>query len=153
VVVLMSGGGTEIIGIKLVKTSATQAQFFSGGGGGQFVASKSSKDFTDQGRAQTVRQLAIVFFIVAKMCQFEPNDQRAAPALRAFRRPPLRSGLLQARRAGGVRLCSHTCPALNAHCSPLLATQQKKGQNDLPTSGRALLRADGAATDAQIKPG
>jgi hypothetical protein len=70
-----------------------------------------------------VRKLAIMFFIAARMFQSRSNDQCAAPALRAFRRPPLRSGLLQARRAGGVRLCSHTCPGLNAHCSPLLATR------------------------------
>jgi hypothetical protein len=31
--------------------------------------------------AQTVRELAIVFFIAAKMCQSEPNDQRVTPAL------------------------------------------------------------------------
>jgi hypothetical protein len=64
-----------------------------------------------------------MFFIVAKMRQWKPNNQQALPALGAFRRPPLRSGLLQAPRAGSVRLCSHTCPGLNAHCSPLLAPQ------------------------------
>src|SRR5271155_593704 len=120
----MLGGGPQVIGIKLVEPSAAQVQLLSGGRGRQFIAPKSSKDFTDQGCAQTVRELAIVFFIVAKMREWQPNNESAIPALRAFRRPPLRSGLLQARRAGRVRLCSHTCPGLNAHCSPLLATQQ-----------------------------
>ena len=109
VVLLMSGSGPQVIGIKLVETSAAQAQLFGGGGGGQFMAPKSGKDLTDQRRAQTVRELTIVFFIAAKMGQRPPNNQRVLPALRAFRRPPLRSGLLQARRAGSVRLCSHTC--------------------------------------------
>ena len=125
-VLLIFGSGPQVIGIKLVEPSAAQVQFLSGGSGGQLITAKSSEDFTDQRCAQTVRELAIVFFIAAKMCQSESNDQRVTPALRAFRRPPLRSGLLQARRAGGVRLCSHTCPGLNAHCSPLLATQQSK---------------------------
>src|SRR5271163_132438 len=120
----MLGGGPQVIGIKLVEPSAAQVQLLSGGRGRQFIAPKSSKDFTDQGCAQTVRELAIVFFIVAKMREWQPNNESAIPALRAFRRPPLRSGLLQARRAGRVRLCSHTCRGLNAHCSPLLATQQ-----------------------------
>src|SRR5271155_5568077 len=124
----MLGGGPQVIGIKLVEPSAAQVQLLSGGRGRQFIAPKSSKDFTDQGCAQTVRELAIVFFIVAKMREWQPNNESAIPALRAFRRPPLRSGLLQARGAGRVRLCSHTCPGLNAHCSPLLATQHPPGQ-------------------------
>jgi hypothetical protein len=123
-VVLIFGSGPQVIGIKLVEPGAAQVQLLSGGRGGQLITTKSGKDFPDQRCAQTVRELAIMFFIVEKMCQSGSNDQRATPALRAFRRPPLRSGLLQARRAGGVRLCSHTCPGLNAHCSPLLATQQ-----------------------------
>jgi len=130
----MLGGGPQVIGIKLVEPSAAQVQLLSGGRGRQFIAPKSSKDFTDQGCAQTVRELAIVFFIVAKMREWQPNNESAIPALRAFRRPPLRSGLLQARRAGRVRLCSHTCPGLNAHCSPLLATQHSEIQKWPDTS-------------------
>src|SRR6185312_17129301 len=103
----MFGGSPQIIGVKLVEARAPQVQLLSGVSGGQFITTKSGKDFTDQRSAQTVRELAIVFFITAKMCQSEANDQPPAPALRAFRRPPLRSGLLQARRAG--------------ECSPLLA--------------------------------
>lgn len=123
-VMLMPGSGTEVIGIELVETGATQPEFFGGDRGGQFAAPKGGQDLTDQRCAQPVRKLTIMFFIAAKMRERQPNNQRALPALRAFRRPPLRSGLLQARRAGSVRLCSHTCPGLNAHCSPLLATQQ-----------------------------
>ena len=125
-VLLIPGSGTKVIGIELVETGATQSEFFCGDRAEQFAAPKGGQDFTDQRIAQSVRELTIMFFIAAKMGQRQPNDQRAVPALRAFRRPPLRSGLLQARRAGSVRLCSHTCPGLNAHCSPLLATQQAK---------------------------
>ena len=126
---LIFGDGTQVIAIELVEPGAAQVQLLSGGSGGQFIAPKSRKDFTDQRRAQTVWKLAVMFFIAARMFKSQSNYQHATPALRAFRRPPLRSGLLQARRAGGVRLCSHTCPGLNAHCSPLLATQQDKSSN------------------------
>jgi len=105
---LMSGGITEVAGIKFVETGATQSELFCGGGGGEFAAPKGGQDFTDQWCTQTVWKLTIMFFIAAKMRDGQPNGQQAIPALRAFRRPPLRSGLLQARRAGGVRLCSHT---------------------------------------------
>ena len=118
------GGGTEVVGVKFVKSGASQVEFIGGGGGRQFATAKSGENFTNQRCAQTVRQLTIMFFIAAKMRDGPANSQSAIPALRAFRRPPLRSGLLQARRAGSVRLCSHTCPGLLAHCSPLLATQQ-----------------------------
>ena len=99
-VLLIFSSSPQVIGIKLVEPSPAQVQLLSGSGGGQLITAESSEDFADQRGAQTVRELAIVFFITAKMSQSEPNDQRAAPALRAFRRPPLRSGLLQARRAG-----------------------------------------------------
>ena len=96
----MFGGGPQVIGIKLVEPGAAQVQLLSGRSSGQFITTKSGKDFTDQRRAQTVRELAIMLFITERMRQSEPNGQRATPALRAFRQPPLRSGLLQARRAG-----------------------------------------------------
>jgi hypothetical protein len=73
---------------------------------GQFALPKGGEDITDQRRAQTVWKLTIMFFIAAKMRDGQPNSRRTIPALRAFRRPPLRSGLLYARRAGSVRICS-----------------------------------------------
>ena len=47
VVVLMSGGGPQVIGVKFVEPSATQVQLLSGDDGRKFVAPKSSEDFTD----------------------------------------------------------------------------------------------------------
>ncbi len=56
--------------------------------------------------AETMGKLAIMFFIAPSLVEPCGQDERRGPALRAFRRPPLPSGLLQARRAGHVRFCS-----------------------------------------------
>ena len=91
---LVFGSSPQIISIKLVEPSAPQVQLFSGGSGGQFIASKSSQDFTNQRRAQTVRKLAIMFFIATKMGQSKSNDQRGGssfaglPSASATLRPP-----------------------------------------------------------------
>jgi hypothetical protein len=91
---LVFGISPQIIGIKLVEPSAAQVQLFSGGSGGQFITAKSSKDFTNQRRAQTVRKLAIMFFIATKMGQSKSNDQREGssfadlPSASATFRPP-----------------------------------------------------------------
>lgn len=69
-VLLIFGSGSQVIGIQLVKPSATQVQLLSGSGSGQFITTKSGKDFKNQRRAQTVRKLAIVFFIAAKDVPF-----------------------------------------------------------------------------------
>src|SRR6185369_10400865 len=122
-VLAMASGGPEKIAVEFVEASATQAQFCCSHVGGDFIATEGGKDFADQRCTEAVEELTIMFFIAARMAKWRGLDQRDAPTLRAFRRPPLRSGLLQARRAGGVRLCPHTCPGLNAHCSPLLATR------------------------------
>ena len=53
-------------------------------------------------------ELTIMFFKAARMRPRRGLGERGLPARRAFRRPPLRSGLLQARRGGSVHLCSHT---------------------------------------------
>jgi len=124
-VLVVMRGGTEIIGIQFVEASATQAEFIRGGAGRDLVAAESSQDFADQGRAEAVGKLAVMLFIARRMDERREPDERGTLALRAFRRPPLRSGLLQARRAKSVRLCSHTCPGLLAHCSPLLATRHE----------------------------
>jgi len=69
-------------------------------------------------------QLPIMFFIPGRVAQKSLASDPVPPDLRAFRRLSLRSSLLQARRSGSVRLCSHTRPGLLAHCSPLLAARQ-----------------------------
>lgn len=85
----MFGGSPQIIGVKLVEARAPQVQLLSGVNGGQFITAKSGKDFTDQRSAQTVRELAIVFFITAKMCQSEANDQPPPPGPQGWRCSPL----------------------------------------------------------------
>lgn len=85
-------------------------------------------------------KLAIVFFIAARLALAGATGEPGALALRAFPRPTLRSGLLQARRANGVRLCSHTCPGLNAHCSPLFATRQMSATESLTQICKTLRR-------------
>ena len=64
---LMSGSGTQVIGIKFVEAGSAQSELFGGQGSGQFAASKSGENFTNQRCAQAVGQLAIMFFIAAKM--------------------------------------------------------------------------------------
>ena len=121
---LRARSGAEIIGVEFVEAGAAEAEFFGGDGSGDFVAAESGEEFADQGSAETVGELTIMFFKAARMGVGRVVGERGGPPLRAFRRPPLRSGLLQARRGGSVRLCSHACPGLLAHCSPLLATRQ-----------------------------
>ncbi len=72
---LMSGSGTQVMGIKFVEAGSTQSEFFCGGRGGQFAAPKGGENFTNQRCAQAVGKLAIMFFIVAKMCQGQPNSE------------------------------------------------------------------------------
>jgi len=122
--VVVAGDSAKISGIKFVKTGAAQFECLSSGSGRNFATAEGGHDFTDQRSTQTVKELAIMFFIARKMAESRALDQCGAMALRAFRRPPLRYGLLQVRRANSVHLCSHTCPGLNAHCPGLLATQQ-----------------------------
>lgn len=119
-------GSAKVVGVEFVETRSPEAETGCGHMGQDFVVAECAQDFADQRSAETARELAIVLFMTARMTKQEGNNQCGAPALRAFRRPSLRSGLLQARRAGGVRLCSRTCPGLLAHCSPLLAPRQKR---------------------------
>src|SRR5208337_3671121 len=121
---LAAGCGMEIVRIEFIKASASQTEFFGGHRGGEFLSPEGRKHLADQRSAETMGKLAIMFFIDRRMAQARQFAEQIPPALRAFRRLSLRSSLLQARRAGGVRLCSHTCPGLFAHCSPLLAARQ-----------------------------
>jgi len=109
-VLLMSGSSTQVIGIKFVEAGSTYSEFFGGNSAGQFAVPKGGENFTNQRCAQPVRKLAIMFFIAANICEWQPNNEPPIPALRAFCRPSLRSGLPQARRAG-------KCPPLLAHLS------------------------------------
>jgi len=87
-------------------------------------------------------QLPIMFFIPGRVAQKSLASDPVPPALRAFRRLSLRSSLLQARRAGSVRLCSHTRPGLLAHCSPLLAARHFKcmhPQGGLPGAAQPII--------------
>ena len=118
---LVAGGGPQIVGIDLIEPGAAQAKFFSGDRGGDFLPAKSGEHLTDQRGADPMRQLTIMFFIQGTMAQTRRFRDPIPPALRAFRRLPLRSSLLQARRAGVfalartlVRVCSHTVRL----CSP-----------------------------------
>ena len=122
-VFVVAGNGAQIVAVEFVEASATEAEFICGRDGRDFVAPEGGENFADQRSAETVGELKIIFFMVARMTVPSGLGECRAPALRAFRRPPLRSGLLQARRAGSVRLCAHACPGLLAHCSPLLATR------------------------------
>jgi hypothetical protein len=162
---LRAGNGAEIVGVEFVEAGAAEAELLRGGGGGEFASPEGREDFADQGSAEAVRELAIMFFMSASLAEPPAANQRGLPALRAFRRPPLRSGLLQTRRAGSVRLCSHTCPGLLAHCSPLLATQQsnrrgitarRSKSHQIATASRLVLMLtqismDGPACDAPLK--
>ena len=102
------GGGVEVVAVQLIESGAAQAEFFGGRSGGDLVAAKGGEDFTDQRSSEAMDKLAIVFFIAASMAEWSRFGERGALALRAFRRPSLRSGLLQARRARSVHVCSHT---------------------------------------------
>ena len=64
-----SGGGVQVVGVEFVESGASQVEFLCGGGSRQFATAKSSENFTDQRRAQTVRKLTVMFFIAAKMHQ------------------------------------------------------------------------------------
>ena len=105
---LVVGEGAEIVAADLVEAGAAAAGLLGGGGGGDLVAAEGGEDFTDQWGSEAVGELAVVFFMAARMAEWSGPGERGAPALRACRRPALRSGLRQARRAGSVHLCSHS---------------------------------------------
>lgn len=102
------GDGAKVIGVEQIEAGAAQFEGLRGSAGRGLAIAEGSQDFADQRRAEAMGELAIMFFIAPRMRESREKDERGALALRAFRRPPLRSGLLQARRANGVHLCSHT---------------------------------------------
>lgn len=73
----------EIVAVKFVEAGATQAEFIRRGGSGEFLPPESGEDFTDQRSTQTARELAIMFFIAARMTEPAQTDERRVPALRA----------------------------------------------------------------------
>ena len=102
----VTGDGAQVVTVEFVEARAAAAEFGGGADGGDFVAAEGGEDFADQGRPEAMGELTIMFFIAARMVGKRGLGEWRASALRAFRRPPLRSGLLQARRAESVRLCS-----------------------------------------------
>ena len=106
---LRAGGSAEIIAVEFVEAGVTQAESIGGGGRGAFLAAEGGEEFRgleahgDDGRSGEN------LFHGREDAGVAAKNQTAVPVLRAFPRPALRSGLLQARRTGGVRLCSQSC--------------------------------------------
>ena len=104
-------GGAEVIGVEFVEAGAAEAEFFGGNGGGDFVAAESGEEFADQGSAETMSELTIMFFKAARM-----RVRRAV----GERGPPAPAGLPSA--------CATLRPPpgpQGRECSPLLATRQE----------------------------
>ena len=87
-----------------------------GAGGGDFVPAEGDEEFVDQGSTEAMGELATLFFMVARMRVRRGVGERGLPSRRAFRRPPLRSRLLQARRDGSVRLGSQRDTLFPGRC-------------------------------------
>lgn len=56
-----AGGGAEIIGIEFVEAGAAQTELFGGAGGGNFVAAEGGEQFADQGGAEAMGELPVMF--------------------------------------------------------------------------------------------
>lgn len=84
------GDAPEIVAVEFVEAGAAQAELVRGGESGDFVAAEGGEDFADQRSTQTVRELAIMFFIAARMPLPEVLDQRGP----SYETPgaPIRSG-------------------------------------------------------------
>jgi len=67
----MPGDGAQIIGIELVEAGAAQAEPVGGRAGGDVVAAEGGQDFADQRGSETMGELAIMFFIAARMPRAE----------------------------------------------------------------------------------
>ena len=80
---LRARDGAEIIGVEFVEAGAAEAEFFGGDGGGDFVAPEGGEEFADQGCAETMGELTIIFFMVARMRERAGVGERSVPALRA----------------------------------------------------------------------
>lgn len=68
-VLVVAGGGAQIVAVEFVEAGAAQAELLGGGDGGDFVAAESGEDFADQGSPETVGELAIMFFIAERMAR------------------------------------------------------------------------------------
>ena len=82
-VLVVAGHGAQIVAIELVEASAAQAELRGGIRGGDFGAAKGGEHFADQRSAEAVRELAIMFFIAARMAARGWFGERHVPALRA----------------------------------------------------------------------
>lgn len=98
------GTGAQEGSIELVEAGATDSETLGGKGGGEVSFAEGGQDLADQWRAETVGELAVVLFTARRLTGWGYRVDARTTALRAFPRPPLRYGLLQARRAVDVRL-------------------------------------------------
>ena len=98
------GTGAQEGRIELVEAGTTDSETLGGKGGGEVSFAEGGQDLADQWRAETVGELAVVLFTARRLTGWGYRVDARTTALRAFRRPPLRYGLLQARRAVDVRL-------------------------------------------------
>lgn len=100
----VGGASAQEVGVELVEAGAADAEALSGKGGREAALAEGGEYLADQGSAEAASKLAIMLFTAERL--IVPGDEVDGRALaqRAFRRPTLRSGLLHARWAKGVRL-------------------------------------------------
>ena len=66
-VLVVTGHRAQIIAIEFIEARAPEAEFICGRDGGEFAAPEGGEDCTDQRSAEAVGELAIMFFIAARM--------------------------------------------------------------------------------------
>jgi hypothetical protein len=66
-ILVVVGDAPEIVAVEFVEAGAAQAELVGRGESGNFVAAEGGEDFSDQRSTQKVRELAIMFFIAARM--------------------------------------------------------------------------------------
>ena len=104
---LPEGRRAEIVGVEFVEASATEAELFGHGRGGDFRAPESGKNFADQRRAETMGKLAKMFFISHTMAV--SDEQTKLPLLQ-----PCGPSV-------GLRYAPASSRPAGLECSPLLA--------------------------------
>ena len=107
-VLLVAGGGPEIIAVKFVEAGAAQAEFIRRAGRRDFGVAEGGEEFADPRRTETMGELTVMFFIAARM--------RARPGVGESSVGPagLKPASAPLRPASGP---------LGRECSPLLATR------------------------------
>ena len=107
---LAAGGRAEIVGVEFVEAGATEAELFGRSRGGDFRAPEYGKNFADQRGAETMGQLAKMFFI--------------SPTMTATDEPTKLPLLQPCGPSVGLRYAPASSRPAGLECSPLLATQQ-----------------------------